>query len=80
MEGCSAENSIKAAFEREMLQVCGDEPNSTAKFRPQVILRRGQHIDGQIDTNHLPMRQLLQQFRRQSSRAAPRVHQHFVAA
>jgi len=80
VKGRGAENSVKGALKGEMLQVGSDKMNAVPELWPQVIARGGQHIHRQVYTNHEAICQMLQQFRREPTGAATRIHEVFVTA
>lgn len=52
MKGRGAENSVKGALKRELLQVGSDKMNSVPELWPQVIARASQHVLGHIYADH----------------------------
>jgi hypothetical protein len=77
MEGCGADDSVESGGKREVQQVCDDDLGAGTELRLQEFTSGARHVLRDIERNHAPVGQGLQQVGGEAAGAAAGVKNQF---
>jgi hypothetical protein len=80
MESRGADDYVECAPERQVKQITGDQIQPSSEVLRQVLARGVQHVLREIDSDHVSVRQGLQQVGGETSGSATCVEDSFVSA